>query len=62
MSCGCTNRKLGGEYERIRRLAKSLAEMDDALVAIYARPDGTFGFDRADIAGDVKIIEYLTPY
>lgn len=61
MSCACENKKLGQELERIRRLAKSLARMEDADVGIFRNADGTYGFAKAANI-DKPIIEYISPY
>lgn len=62
MSCACENSRLAREKERIRRLAKSLAVMEDKTVILYRNDDGSFGFCPADEETDKQIIEYLTPY
>lgn len=62
MNCGCMNRKLGAEIERIRRLAKGFAESENTTVAIYRNEDGTYGFLPIDKETDKPIIEYITPY
>lgn len=62
MSCACENRKLGQEYDRIHRLAKALAKLEDCLVAIYQRPDGTYGFTAEPSAINEPIVEYITQY
>lgn len=72
MSCACEHKKLGSERDRIRRLAKALAEIEGAIVGIYKRSDGTYGFTTisddgqplhadADATGKT-IIEFITPY
>lgn len=62
MSCGCMNKKLGSERERIRRLAKAFAQMEGILVAVYRNDDGTYGFCPTDNDITKPIIEYITPY
>ncbi len=62
MSCGCQNKRLGQELERIRRLAKAFAKSEGVTVGIIKKADDTYGFG---IAADVEantIIEYITPY
>lgn len=62
MSCGCENKRMGAEIDRMRRLAKAWARMEDLTVAIYKNDDGTYGF--ASISTEIvkPIIEYITPY
>lgn len=62
MSCACEHKRMGMELDRIRRLAKALAKMDDTVVAIYQNADGTYGFQSADNEINKPIIEYITPY
>lgn len=62
MSCGCVQKRMDMEIERIRRLAKVLAKMENENVAIYRRDDGTYGFEP--LYNEIKktIVEYITPY
>ncbi len=46
MSCNCKNKRFSQEAERIRRLAKALAVMEQETVALYKNADGTYGFSR----------------
>lgn len=62
MSCGCENRRLASEIDRARRLAKGLAILEQATVALYRSADGTYGFAVLDRIEDKEIIEYITPY
>lgn len=62
MNCGCENRRLASEKERIRRLAKSFAEMEGTTVALYMNEDGTYGFLPVSKVTQNKIIEYITPF
>lgn len=62
MSCGCEHKKLGGEIERIKRLAKAYAKMEDTTVAIYSNPDGTYGFCISSVEISKPIVEYITQY
>lgn len=61
MSCACEQKKLASEYERMRRLAKATAELNDKTVVLYQNEDGTYGF-TTDIEIDKPIIEYISPY
>lgn len=62
MSCACEHKKMGREHERIYRLAKAFARMEDILVAIYKNHDGTYGFSSVSEAHDKEIVEYVTQY
>lgn len=62
MSCGCENQRMSSERERMRRLAKALAKMEDATVALYRNEDGTYGFALASTEIKKPIVEYITPY
>lgn len=62
MSCACEHKRMGQELDRIRRLAKALAKMDDAVVVIYQNADGTYGFQSADNEINKPIIEFITKY
>lgn len=62
MSCNCENKRLGKEIQRIRRLAKAWAKLNDETVAIYKNPDGTYDFISASVKIDKPIVEYITQY
>lgn len=62
MSCGCENRKLAGEIDRARRLAKGLAQLQGKTVALFRNEDGTYGFACIDREIKNEILEYITPY
>lgn len=62
MSCGCVQKRMDMEIERIRRLAKVLAKMENETVAIYRKGDGTYGFETANNEIKNPIVEYMTPY
>lgn len=62
MSCGCENKRLSREYERILRLAKAFARMEGITVVIFMNEDRSYGFQRADIETDKEKVEYITPY
>ncbi len=48
--------------ERIRKLAKAYARLEDSVVAVYAKGDGSFGFGKlCDVPGR-PVLEYITPY
>lgn len=60
MSCACEHKKLSSERERITRLARGFAKVENCCVAIYANDDGTYGFCRADQEINKTIIEIIT--
>lgn len=62
MSCHCEHKKLGGEIERIRKLAKAYARMEDTTVAIYSNTDETYGFCRISAEISKPIVEYITQF
>lgn len=62
MSCGCLNKMLSQELDRIRKLAKGLARMEDTTVVIYRNPDGSYGFTSFIDETDNPIVEYITQY
>lgn len=62
MSCSCKNKRFSQEAERMRRLAKALAVMEQETVALYKNADGTYGFSRISDELDKSIVEYITPY
>lgn len=62
MSCACEHKRMSSEYERILRLAKAFAQLEEDTVAIYANDDGTYGFCLASLEIDKTIIEYISPY
>ena len=61
MSCACEHKKLSSEYERMRRLAKATACMNECTVALYRNEDGTYGIST-DEKPDKEIVEYITQY
>lgn len=61
MSCGCENTRMGKELDRMRRLAKAMARMEDKEVILYRKPDGSFGMTtETDI--EFEIVEYVSQY
>lgn len=61
MSCACEHRKMAGEHERMRRLAKATAKLLDKTIALYKNDDGTYGFTE-DTEINKHIIEFVSPY
>lgn len=62
MSCACEHKQMSSEYQRVKRLAKAFARMEEKDVAIYTNGDGTYNFCLASIEIDNPIIEYVSPY
>ncbi len=62
MSCACEHSRMARELERIRRLAKGYARIENITVVIVKNADESYSFDRADLATDKQIVEYITPY
>lgn len=61
MSCACEHKRLASEYERMHRLAKATAKLQNKTVTLYKNDDGTYGF-TTDTETDKPIIEYVSPY
>lgn len=61
MSCGCEHKKLASEYERMRRLAKATARLQENTVVLYRNDDGTFGISP-DLEIMKNVMEFITPY
>lgn len=62
MSCACENIRLGSELERIRRLAKGLARIEQKTVVIVRNSDGTYGFCPEGESENKPIVEFVTQY
>ena len=62
MSCECEHKRMATEADRVRRLAKALARMEEAVAVVYRNEDGTYGFCTESEANDKDIVEYITPY
>lgn len=58
MSCGCNNRNIAMEYERIASLAKKAAMLDKCNYVVYRKPDGTYAFDKEGVEIEGTIVEY----
>ncbi len=57
MSCGCENKKALSDLERVRKLAKVMARMEQCVYVIYQKKDGTYNFVRE--GEEVCPIEYV---
>jgi len=58
MSCGCEIKKAQSEKERISALARKYAVMEQTMVAVYLKADGTFSFAPAGESIEGEIVEY----
>jgi hypothetical protein len=59
MSCGCENKQRASEYERMKSLAKKAAILNECIMEMRQRDDGTFAFNCRGTGGNGKIIEYI---
>lgn len=62
MSCACEHKRLGSDLDRIRRLAKAYARMEQTTVAIVKNGDDTYGFCSISENISKPIIEYISEY
>lgn len=61
MSCACENKRLGEERERLYRLAKAFAKMENVTAVIFRKENGSLDF--APASDEIEnIIEFITPY
>ena len=44
MGCGCENKKIMSDYERVAMLAKKAAMLDGCVYVVYRKSDGTYSF------------------
>ena len=58
MSCGCNNKRIQTDYDRIADLAQKAAVMEGVVYVVYRKSDGTYAFDREDADIEGEIIEY----
>lgn len=59
MGCGCRNKEMMSDYERVSSLASKAARMEGVVMVVFKKPDGTYGFcaeGRDEIKGE--IVEY----
>ena len=50
---------MASERERIASLAKKCAVMEQCIMELRQKADGTYTFNRVGVEGDGKIIEYI---
>lgn len=58
MSCACERKKLMGDLERVSGLARKSAQMEEKVMAVYRRADGTYAFCGADELSGEDVVEY----
>ena len=58
MSCACERKKIMSEQQHVSELARKYAIMEQTMVAVYRKADGTFSF--APVGEEIKgeIVEY----
>lgn len=60
MSCGCENKEIMKERERMRELAKKSSSLDECVYILYLKADNTFGFCKeAEFINQGQLIEYI---
>lgn len=62
MSCMCEQKQLQSDYQRMRKLAKALAMLENSTVEIWKNADGTYQYGVIGTAGSNTVIEYITDY
>lgn len=58
MSCACERRKRMSDFERVSELARKAARMEEKVMAVYARNDGTYAFCGVDELEGEDVVEY----
>ena len=58
MSCSCERKKLMSEQTRVSELARKCAIMEQTMVAVYRKADGTFSFAPVGVEMQGEIVEY----
>lgn len=58
MSCSCIHKKMMSKQTRVSGLARKLAIMEQSIVAVYKKADGTFSFAPVDEEIKGEIVEY----
>lgn len=58
MSCGCIYKKMMSEQTRVSELARKYAVMEQTVVAVYKKADGTFFFAAVGEEMKGEIVEY----
>lgn len=58
MSCGCRIKKAMSERCRVSGLARKYAVMEQTMVAVFKKADGTFSFAPVGVEIQGEIVEY----
>ena len=58
MSCSCERKKLMSEQLRVSELARKCAILEQTMVAVYKKADGTFSFAPVGEEIQGEIVEY----
>ena len=58
MSCACERKKIMSEQTRVSELARKFAVMEQTMVAVYKKSDGTFSFAPVGEEIQGEIVEY----
>ena len=58
MSCSCERKKVMSEQAHVSDLARKLAIMEQTMVAVYRKTDGTFSFAPVGEEIQGEIVEY----
>ncbi len=58
MSCNCERKKIMSEQAHVSELARKCAILEQKVVAVYKKADGTFSFAPVDEEIRGEIVEY----
>lgn len=58
MSCNCIRKKVMSEQAHVSDLARKCAIMEQTMVAVYRKADGTFSFAPVGEEIQGEIVEY----
>lgn len=58
MSCSCERKRIMSEQEHVSELARKCAMLEQSIVAVYRKADGTFSFAPAGEEIKGEIVEY----
>lgn len=62
MSCQCENKKRREDYEKQYNLAKKFAVMEQCIVVMCKKSDGSYVFTRLGERFEGEIVEYIHYY
>jgi hypothetical protein len=58
MSCACERKKVLGDRERVSELARKAAQLENKIMAVWQRNDGTYAFCGVDELDGQEVLEY----